>query len=65
MNVIAGSLGGAGVFDTACFPALGDAASLGAASVEWTGIARLVSGAGWAASGTVKQNVAAQPNSKR
>jgi energy-converting hydrogenase Eha subunit G len=61
--VIAGSLGGAGVFAAASFCAFGDTA-LGAASIEWAGIAGLVAGAGWAANATVKLTVAAQPNSK-
>jgi hypothetical protein len=57
-------LGGAGLFGAASFSTFGDTA-LDAASVEWAGLAGLVAGAGWAASATVKLNVAAQPNSKR
>ena len=38
---------------------------LGAASIEWTGLARLGAGAVWAASATVKLNIAAQQNSRR
>ena len=61
---MAGSLGGAGVFAAASFSTFGDTA-LGAASVEWAGIAGLVAGVGSAASATAKLKVAAQPNSKR
>ena len=38
---------------------------LGAASIGWTGLARLGAGVVWAVSATVKLNVAAQHNSRR
>ena len=63
--MIGGSLGGGGVFAAASFFAFGDALALGAGSIGWMGIARFGAGAGWAASETVKLNVAAQHNSKR
>src|SRR5262245_32048154 len=65
LNEIGGSLGGAGVFNAASFCTLGDAVALGAVSIGWTGLARRGAGAVWAASATVKLNVAAQHNSKR
>ena len=64
LNVIGGAFGGAGLFCAASFSALGDMA-FGAGSIDWTGIAGFVAGSGWAASATVKFNVAAQLNSKR
>jgi len=63
--VIAGSLGGAGVLSAASFAPSGDVAGLGFASIEWTGLARLIVGVVWAASATVKLKVAAQQNSRR
>jgi hypothetical protein len=57
-------LGAAGVFAAGSFSTFGDAAALGVASIDWTGIARLV-GAGWVAKATVKLNVAPQANSKQ
>jgi len=39
--------------------------ALGVASIEWTGLARLIAGVVCAASATPKLNVAAQHNSKR
>jgi hypothetical protein len=38
---------------------------LGAASIGWTGLARLVGGAVWAVSATLNPNVTAQHNSRR
>jgi hypothetical protein len=63
--VIAGSLGGAGVFSVASFSPFGDAAALGVSSIELTGLARLIAGVVWAASATPKLNVTAKHNSKR
>ena len=65
LNEIGGSLGGEGLFSAVCFSVLGDPVGLGVASVEWTGLARLTGGAGWAESATVKVKVAVQHNSKR
>jgi hypothetical protein len=64
LNVIAGSLGGAGVFAGASFCTFTGTA-LGAASIGRAVIARLVAGVDWAAIVTLKLNVAAQPNSKQ
>ena len=58
-------MGGAGVFATASFSTFGDAVALGAASIGWTGLARLGAGAVWAESPTVKPNVTTQHNSRR
>jgi hypothetical protein len=63
--VIAGSFGGDGVFAAASSCACGDAVGLGAASIAWTGLARLGASGVWAASATVKLNMAAQQNSRR
>src|SRR4029450_4332545 len=64
LNVIADSLGGAGLFDAASFSRFGDTA-LGAASIERAGIPGLGGGAGGAASATAKLNLAAHANNKR
>jgi hypothetical protein len=62
--VIAGSLGGAGVFAAASFCTFAGTA-LGAASIGCADMAGLVAGVDWAAIATVKLNVAAQPNSEQ
>jgi len=49
----------------ASFSPFGNVAALGVASIELTGLARLITGVVSAASATPKLNVAAQHNSKR
>jgi hypothetical protein len=62
--VIAGSLGGPGVFAAASFCIFAGTA-LGAASIGRAVMAGLVAGVDWAAIAALKLNVAAQPNSKQ